>query len=104
MSIYDCISPELVSLLPILYVTGTLLKKSSVRDWLIPFILGIIGVVLGCAWTAASSELHSVSDVFTCLASGTVQGVLCAASTVYAHNLVKQYGKKDDGNDKETYA
>ena len=104
MEIYEYISPELISLLPILYVIGTLLKRSSIKDWMIPFLLGFIGVILACAWTMASCVMHDAADIFAAIASGTVQGVLCAASTVYAHNLVKQYGKRDDGNDKETFA
>ncbi len=104
MEIYEYISPELVSLLPILYAIGTLLKKSSISDWMIPFIIGVISIVLSCVWTAASCRMTSAADIFASLASGIMQGVLCASVTVYAHNLVKQYGKRGNGNDKENYA
>ena len=104
MEFYEYISPELISLLPILYATGTLLKKSSISDWMIPFIIGLISIILSCAWTSATATITSAADIFVSLASGIMQGVLCASVTVYAHNLVKQYGKRGNGNDKETYA
>ncbi len=96
MDLNEYVSPPLLALLPILYALGSALKKSSLKDWLIPFILGGAGIFLACVWLAAEDFPKSIPDICKTLLAGISQGILCAAVTVYAHNLVAQYKKKDE--------
>ena len=93
MDLYEYIKPELLSLLPLLYIIGETLKKSSVSDWKIPFILGLTGIALACGVPESAGGL---AKLFAC---AFAQGLLCAGATVYAHNLVKQYGKRNGDKD-----
>ena len=72
-------------------------KKSSIADYKIPFILGGIGIVLANIWLFAADIPSGWQDALTKLLSGTMQGIICAACSVYTKNIVKQYGKRTDG-------
>ncbi len=95
MEMYEYIKPELLSLLPVLYIIGASLKRSSFADWKIPFVLGGAGIILATVWLLANGVPDGAGGVLKLLAFGTAQGLLCAGATVYAHNLVKQYGKRN---------
>lgn len=95
MELVEYISPSLLVLLPILYAIGGALKKSRFANWLIPFILGIAGITLACLWLLTVDFPSSAVELVKTMLMGVTQGVLCAAVTVYAHNLVKQYKKRD---------
>ena len=97
MDLNEYISPSLAALVPILYICGIAIKKSSIADYKIPFILGGIGIVLANIWLFAADILSGWQDALTKLLSGTMQGIICAACSVYTKNIVKQYGKRTDG-------
>ena len=99
MDLYEYIKPELLSLLPLLYIIGETLKKSSVSDWKIPFILGLTGIALATVWLVAYGVPESAGGIVKLFACAFAQGLLCAGATVYAHNLVKQYGKRNGDED-----
>ena len=42
----EYLKPELSVLIPVLYLVGAALKKTSVGDWRIPFLLGGGGILL----------------------------------------------------------
>lgn len=99
MSFQDFIKPELLILVPVLYFVGMAIKKSSVRDNLIPFILGGIGVVIAAIYLLSTVDIIGVKGVFTAIFTALTQGILCAAASVYADQLIKQAGegkKKED--------
>ena len=95
MDFYQFIKPELLSLLPVLYLLGMALKSSAFADWKIPFALGGAGVLLAVVWMLAGGQPQSLGDILKLIACGVVQGLLCAGATVYAHNLIKQYSEKE---------
>lgn len=99
MDITNYIESELYIIVPVLYVAGIIFKKSSVVDdrW-IPIILGILGIVLASVYKLAAYSPDSAGDVLSLLYAGITQGILCAAGSVYANNIVKQI-KKDDGDE-----
>lgn len=100
MDLSEYISPSLAALVPILYICGIAIKKSRIADWLIPFLLGGIGIVLANLWLFAADIPSEPQEVLARLLSGTVQGIICAACSVYTNNIVKQYGEKEnDGKD-----
>lgn len=91
----EFIKPELLVLVPVLYIVGVILKKSTVRDKLIPALLGGIGIVLSLAWVLATSDLVTWRDVLLAGFSAVTQGILAAGASVYCNQLVKQ-GEKEE--------
>lgn len=82
MDMLEFVSENMYVLTPVLYFLGTLLKNTpKIPDWLIPYILIIIGIVL--AFGLAGISVNSL-----------IQGILVAGATVLAHQLVKQTSLK----------
>lgn len=96
----DFIKPELLVLIAVLYFIGAALKKSAVRDKLIPFILGGIGVALALIWVLATSPLGTAQEILLAVFTAIVQGVLVAGASVYANQLYIQ-SKKDLRDERE---
>jgi MFS superfamily sulfate permease-like transporter len=72
------IAEQILVLVPVLFVIGLLLKNTpKVPDWIIPWALLVIGIVLA---------VLLIGD----LLQGIIQGVLVVGATVLAHQLVKQ--------------
>ena len=95
MELKEFIKPELLILIPVLYVVGIGLKKSKLSDTLIPLILGGIAIVLSAAWVIATSDISSLKDVAYALFISVTQGVLSAGASVYVNQLYVQSKKKD---------
>ena len=92
----EFICPELVVLIPVLYLIGIGLKKTEfVRDKHIPLWLGIVAVGLSALYIGATSEFASSSDIFSAIFAAVTQGVLCAGASVYVNQLIKQEGKDE---------
>ena len=89
----EFIKPELFILIPVLYLIGTAIKKSEIRDKLIPWLLGGAGVVLCTVYILASSDITDYRDGLLALFTAITQGVLIAGCSVYVNQLVKQAGK-----------
>lgn len=76
--IIEYIVADALILIPVLFVLGLLLKNTPrIKDWLIPWVLLVIGLVLA---------VLIVGD----LLQGIIQGVLVVGATVLAHQLIKQ--------------
>ena len=90
MELIDFIKSGMLVLIPALYFIGVILKNSPVSDWLIPFILGFIGVAMSFLWHIGSGALSS-GTVFDSI----TQGLLCAAGSVYIKNIGIQIKKRD---------
>ena len=91
----DYIKPELLVLIPVLYLIGMGLKKSqSVADRKIPLILGACGVLLAAVYVLASTPMGGWQAGMAALFTAVTQGVLCAGGNVYVHQLLKQQGKE----------
>ena len=95
MELKEFIKPELLILIPVLYVVGIGLKKSKLSDTLIPLILGGIAIVLSAAWAIASSDISTLKDVAYALFISVTQGILSAGASVYVNQLYVQSKKKD---------
>ena len=101
MNYQEFIKPELLVLIPVLYFIGAAIKKSPVKDALIPLILGFIGIVFSGVYLFASEEINGAQAVATAIFTAFTQGVLVAAASVYANQLVKQAGKDENKEKKE---
>lgn len=89
----DLIKPELLILVPVLYLIGAGLKRSAFfADKWIPAALGGAGVVLACIYLAATAGEGGVLMV---IFTGFTQGVLSAGASVYINQLIKQAGKEE---------
>ncbi len=91
----EFIKPELLVLIPVLYLLGTALKKSQIADKHIPWILGAISVVLSLMFIASTSVINGWQEALMAVFSGLTQGVLCAGASVYVNQIVKQSGKSE---------
>ena len=63
MNFEELIKPELLTLVPVLYVIGIGLKKSKLSDTLIPLVLGGIAIALSAAWVIATSDISTLKDI-----------------------------------------
>ena len=95
MDLKELIKPELLILIPVLYVVGIGLKKSKLSDTLIPLILGGIAIVLSAVWVIATSNISTLKDVAYALFISVTQGILSAGASVYVNQLYVQSKKKD---------
>ena len=95
MELKEFIKPELLILIPVLYVVGLGLKKSKLSDTLIPLVLGGIAIVLSAAWVIATSDISTLKDVAYALFISVTQGILSAGASVYVNQLYVQSKKKD---------
>lgn len=95
MEIMEYIKPELLVLVPVLYLIGTAVKKSKTADKLIPWILGGVSVALSALWIFATSFPATAADAALAVFTALTQGVLIAGASVYVNQLVKQTGKDE---------
>ena len=92
----EFIKPELLVLIPVLYLIGSAFKKSSMEDKYIPICLGLISILLSLAFVAATaSDIYGWQEALMALFSGITQGVLCAGASVYINQIIKQSGKEE---------
>ena len=95
MTFYEFIKPELLILIPVLYVVGIGLKKSKLSDTLIPLFLGGVSIILSTAWVLATSDISTLKDVANAIFISVTQGILSAGASVYMNQLYIQSKKKN---------
>lgn len=95
MNYQNYIKAELLILVPVLYLFGIGLKKSSVLDKHIPLILGGVSIILSTIWIVSTSPISSIGDAFSALFTAITQGVLTAGASVYSNQLYVQSGKDE---------
>ena len=87
MDFTEYIMPELLILVPVLYLIGAAIKRSDADDRIIPVILGLFGMMLATLYVFS---VKGYGDVPMALFMGITQGVLCAGAAVYANQIYKQ--------------
>lgn len=93
-NIIDFIKPELIVLIPVLYAIGVGVKHSEINDKYIPRILAIVGISLSTIWVIGTSSISNFQEICLSLFTSIVQGILCAAGSVWFHQLIKQEKKE----------
>lgn len=93
--ITNYIKPELLILIPVLYIIGIGIKKSAMSDKYIPLLLGGIGVALSALWVLATSSVAGGKDIALAVFTAITQGVLAAGASVYVNQVAKQMKKED---------
>ncbi len=94
MNIERFIKPELLVLIPVLYLVGIGLKKSKLSDSFIPLVLGAISVILSALWVIATSDISTLQEAAYALFVSVTQGILSAGAGVYINQLYVQSKKK----------
>ena len=88
--ILSFILPEILILIPVLIIIGMMLKKiENIKDWTIPIILGVIGILFAI-------PILGFKEGFTgpIILNGILQGILAAGMAVYVHQLTIQSTRK----------
>lgn len=93
--IKEFIKPELLVLIPVLYMFGSALKNSQINNKHIPWLLGAFSVILSVMFIFATSEVEGTKATLISIFSGITQGILCAGASVYVNQLVKQASKDE---------
>lgn len=90
MDFQEFIKPELLILIPVLYLIGMAIKKSNLPDKFIPLILGVVGIVLSVIYLLSTEPIIGTQAVATAIFTAITQGVLCAGASVYVNQIIKQ--------------
>ncbi len=90
MDYQDYIKPELLILVPVLFIAGEFIKSTDkISNKNIPAILGVAGIALTSLYVIATESFTGTS-LFTAI----TQGVLVAGAAVYANELIDKKGKQ----------
>ena len=93
--IKEFVKPELFILIPVLYLIGVGIKKSNIKDNLIPILLGFVGILLSAIYTFAMVEVHSLREILLAIFVSFTQGILVAGCSVYSNQIYKQLKKEE---------
>ena len=86
----EFIKPEILILIPVLYIVGIGIKKSKIKDCWIPALLGSVSVVLTALYVYATTDIHNSKDIAYSIFTVLTQGILVAAASVYVNQIFKQ--------------
>ncbi len=101
MDFLEYIKPELLILVPVLYVIGMAIKKTAlIADKLIPLAVGAAGILLSIIYVLATSDLGSPQAVAMAIFTALTQGVLVSGASVYANQIFKQFKNSDSKEDR----
>ena len=95
MNFQEFINPELLILIPVLYLLGEAIKKSAIQNKIIPLVLGVVSVVLCALWVFSTNEIAGSKEVLLAIFTSFTQGVLIAGASVYANQLLVQSKKEE---------
>lgn len=90
MDFQEYIKPELLVLIPVLYLIGMAIKRSRIDDRHIPVILGVCGVLLSALYLIATEQINGTQAVATAFFTAVTQGILLAGASVYVNQIIKQ--------------
>ena len=90
----EFIKPELLILIPVLYLIGIGIKKSEVKDKFIPLMLSIVAIILSGLYVFATSEITGAKEIAMSIFLVLTQWILTAGASVYFNQLYKQSQKK----------
>lgn len=85
--------PELVVLVPVLYIISVILEKSKVSSVIIPYVVGGVSILLAGIYTIANAPSYSVSTVLLSIFISITQGVLYAGASLYIDNIAVKIPK-----------
>ena len=98
MDFTEYIKPELLILIPVLYVIGMAL----IADKLIPLVVGAIGILLSVIYVLATTALGSPQAIAMAIFTALTQGVLVGGASVYANQIFKQFKNNNTNSPQQT--
>ena len=97
--IVNYVQPELMILVPVLYLVGIGLKKTSlVSDRLIPVVLALCGIFMATIYVLASNNIDGWKAVLTAIFTAVTQGILVAGASVFCNQIYKQFAGNKSTN------
>lgn len=97
-NLVEFIKPELMIMIPVLYLIGAAFKKSEMNNKYIPLLLGVISIFAATIYLFAVNTITGIEAIFNAIFTAFTQGILCAGASVYVNQLIKQ-AKKDEEED-----
>lgn len=95
-TLQEMIKPEVIVLIPVLYIIGLILKSAAtIPDKHIPLLLGLFGILLCLIYMAATMTLGTWQEILLFVFVGVTQGILVAGAAVFANQIYKQESKDD---------
>lgn len=91
----EFVKPELLILIPVLYIIGAGLKVSKFKDNFIPVTLGVVGILLSTIYVFATTDVSGNKDILMGIFISLTQGILVAGCSVYFNQIYKQLKKGD---------
>lgn len=92
MDFSQYIKPELLILVPVLFILGEIIKHTqALKDNWIPAVLGVVGILLSAVYVWATSGF-SLLMIFVAI----TQGLLVAGMSVYVDQIIKQSIEKKE--------
>lgn len=91
----EFVKPELLILIPVLYIIGAGLKVSKFKDNFIPVTLGVVGILLSTIYVFATTDISGNKDILMGIFISLTQGILVAGCSVYFNQIYKQLKKGD---------
>ena len=91
----EFVKPELLILIPVLYIIGAGLKVSKFKDNFIPVTLGVVGILLSTIYVFATTDISGTKDILMGIFISLTQGILVAGCSVYFNQIYKQLKKGD---------
>lgn len=96
MNLMEYVKPELLVLVPVLYLIGIGLRKSQLSNRWIPLLLGLAGIVIAFLYVLSTGIGGTLRDWAGAVFVAVTQGVICAGLSVYANQLFKQFNKPEE--------
>lgn len=95
----EFIDPAVLVVVPVLIALGRMMKKTpNMKNWMIPYILTAIGVVLATSIYVLNDGVQGLS-----ILNGILQGVLASAAAVYVYQLyIQAKDKRKSDTDEKT--
>ena len=93
--IINYVKPELFVLVPVLYLLGSWLKNSAVKNKYIPLLLGGAGILLSLVYVLSTEQTQGLSQCLGGIFTAVTQGILAAGGSVYWDQLAKQWKKEE---------
>ena len=97
----EFVKPELLILIPILCIIGTVMKKTGLKDVTGAVILGTISVILSGIWVFANCKCVCFQEIMIAVFTSLTQGILIAGASVLCERFIKidKSGKSEKKSD-----
>ena len=86
----EFVKPELLILIPVLYLIGAGLKNSKFKDNLIPIALGIFVIILSTLYVFATADISGSKEILMGILISLTQGIVVSWCSVYFNQIYKQ--------------